>query len=150
PGVLVSGGPQAAAGNWQGGATTVFGGDTGGFLAYQMENGAHLSIRDTFIDGGSQSTTAASVSGNGAFTWASSLFCLTNPSNPVISFNNFHGVAAFMGAYMYGCGNNNIAITGDGTGGKFLALGITNVSVTPNWFTDTTSPADTMEFLNSI
>jgi hypothetical protein len=50
--VNVIGGPEAAAGSWQGGATNIFAGASyGENLSYQVSNGARVGVRDIWHDG---------------------------------------------------------------------------------------------------
>ena len=51
--VNVIGGPEAAAGSWQGGATNIFAGASyGENLSYEVSNGAHVGVRDIWYDAG--------------------------------------------------------------------------------------------------
>ena len=51
--VIVTGGPSAAQGLWQGGATNIFAGaSAGNYVSYGVSNGAHVGVRDIWNDAG--------------------------------------------------------------------------------------------------
>jgi hypothetical protein len=144
--INVTGGPSAAAGLWQGGATNIFAGlSLGNYLGYQVSNGAHVIIRDTFNDGGGCAPTCnkmANVTGASTFSYAGSTLNLPSGSPVAISLNDFQGTAALDNLYTVG----DIGITGNGGTARVLGAGLVGPSTT--FFSNTSSPAATTEFLN--
>jgi hypothetical protein len=144
--VVVTGGPSAAAGLWQGGATNIFNGaSSGSYITYGISNGAHVGIRDIWNDAASGQMTVANVTGIGTFTYAGAEVAL--PGTPgtltAVSLDNFQGTAALINLWT----NGNVDITGTGTGANVLGLGLVGPSTT--FFSNSSSPAATVEFLNS-
>jgi hypothetical protein len=144
--INVTGGPSAAAGLWQGGATNIFAGvSLGNYLGYQVSNGAHVIIRDTFNDGGGCAPTCnqiANVTGASTFSYAGSTLNLPSGSPVAISLNDFQGTAALVNLYTLG----DIDITGNGGTARVLGAGLVGPSTT--FFSNTSSPATTTHFLN--
>jgi hypothetical protein len=143
--VVVTGGPSAAQGLWQGGATNIFAGSSAGnYLGYAVSNGAHVGVRDTFNDSGAGGSLVANVTGASTFTYAGSALYLAGSAPNVISLNNFQGTAALLNLIM----NGDIDISGNGGSAKVLGPGLVGPSAT--FFSNTSSPAAAVEFLNSL
>jgi hypothetical protein len=144
--INVTGGPSAAAGLWQGGATNIFAGvSLGNYLGYTVSNGAHVGISDIFNDGGGCSPTCsqiANVTGTSTFSYAGSFLALPRGSPVAISLNNFQGTAALLNLYTLG----DVNIAGNGAGARVLGAGLVGPSTT--FFSNTSSPAATTQFLN--
>jgi hypothetical protein len=142
--INVIGGPSAAAGLWQGGATNIFAGaTTENHIAYGASNGAHLNAIDLWQDAGPGTLNVANVTGTSTFTYASSAVYMPSSSGIGVSLNNFQGTAALANLNT----NANINITGNGGTARVLGLGLVGPSAT--FFSNTSSPAATTEFLNS-
>jgi hypothetical protein len=143
-GLLVTGGPQAAAGMWQGGSTAIFLGlSADNYYTYGVSNGAHVAVEGVWNDtGASGGNLIVNVTGTSTFSYAGSMLALF--SGPTVSPNNFQGTAALVNLNTSG----NIDITGNGGTARVLGLGLVGPSTT--FFSDTTSPADTMKFLNGL
>jgi len=142
--VVVTGGPSAAAGNWQGGATNIFSGaSSGNYIGYGISNGARVGIRDIWNDAGSGQMTVANVTGIGAFTYAGAELALPGSNLTAVSINNFQGTAALVNLYT----NGNVSISGNDANAQVLGLGLVGPSAT--FFSGSSSPAATIEFLNS-
>jgi Pectate lyase superfamily protein len=143
--VVVTGGPDAAAGRWQGGVTNVFAGAACcNYISYKVSNGAHVSVRDIWYDSGTGGLEASSITGASTFTYAGSEVAVGGSSSPSFLFSNFQGgTAALLNLNFYG----TVSLTGSGTGSQVLGLGL--VSYQPTFWNDTTKPADTTEFLDS-
>ena len=142
---VVTGGTMAAAGNWQGGAFNAFGGaSSNNYQNYAVSNGAHLTIQALWNDGTSPTNLIAAVTGIGSFSYVGS--AVNMPVFGELGFNvtNYTGSLAFVNLGM----NSGIDISGNGGGGNTLGLGL--VGPSPTFWSDTTSPADTMEFLNGF
>jgi hypothetical protein len=72
--VNVTGGPEAAAGRSQGGATNIFAGASyGENLSYEVPNGAHVGVRDIWYDGSDGGGQIAEITGASTFTYAGSI-----------------------------------------------------------------------------
>jgi hypothetical protein len=144
--VVVTGGPSAAQGLWQGGATNIFAGASGGnYIGYGVSNGAHVGIRDTFNDNGAGGNLVANVAGTSTFTYAGSALYLQGSAPPVISLNNFQGTAVLLNLIT----NGNIDITGNGGTARVLSLGLVGPSAT--FFANhSSSPAVTGAFLHGL
>jgi hypothetical protein len=144
--INVTGGPSAAAGLWQGGATNIFAGvSLGNYLGYQVSNGARAIASGTFNDGGGCAPTCtkvANVTGPSTFTYAGSFLALPSGSPVALSLNNFQGTAALLNLYTLG----DVDINGNGGTGRVLGAGLVGPSTT--FFNNTSSPATTTEFLN--
>jgi len=141
---VITGGAQAAAGNWQGGTTNVWGGSIANdYQNFGVSNGAHVSLVAVWAEGTPETVLVANVTGISAFTYAGSAVNMTAPGGQVaLALNNFQGVAALTGLFS----NGTTHITGNGTGGKVAGIGMVGPSST--FFSDTSSPADTSELLN--
>jgi hypothetical protein len=121
--VNVIGGPEAAAGSWQGGATNIFAGASyGENLSYQVSNGAHVGVRDIWYDGSDGGGQIAEITGASTFTYAGSILALGGAGS--ISFNDFHGTAALLNLEMWG----GVDITGNGSSAQILGLGLDGYS----------------------
>jgi Pectate lyase superfamily protein len=142
--VVVTGGPSAAQGLWQGGATNIFAGaSAGNYLGYGVSNGAHVGIRDNFNDAGAGGNLVANVTGTSTFTYAGSALYLPGSAPPVISLNNFQGAAALLNLNT----NGDIHIIGNGGTARVLGLGLVGTSA--QFFANHSStPADTAAFLH--
>ena len=144
--VNVTGGPSAAAGLWQGGATNIFAGVAfGNHLGYQVSNGAHVMVRDTFNDAGGcnpNCNQVANVTGTSTFSYAGSFVSLPSSSSVALALNNFQGTAALLNLYTLG----SVNISGNGGTAKALGAGLVGPSTT--FFANTSSPAATTQFLN--
>jgi hypothetical protein len=145
--INVTGGSSAAAGLWQGGVTNLFAGlGFGNYLGYQVANGAHVIVRDTFNDGGGCAPTCdqiANVTGTSILTYAGSFLGLPSGSPVAVSLNNFQGTAALLNLYTLG----DINITGNSGTARVLGAGLVGPSTT--FFSNTSSPAAATEFPNS-
>jgi hypothetical protein len=84
----------------------------------------------------------ANVTGASTFTYAGSPLYLPSGSSLAISLNNFQGKAALVNLNT----NGDIDITGNGGTAQVLGLGLVGLSA--QFFTNTSSPAATTEFLN--
>jgi hypothetical protein len=134
--VNVTGGPSAGAGLWQGGATNIFAGSsTGNHFGYGVANGAHVGVRDVWNELG----TGINVTGTSTFTYAGAMVGV-----PTVSLDNFQGTAALVNLATDG----DINITGNGSTARVLGLGLVGPSTT--FFSNTSSPAATTEFLNGL
>jgi hypothetical protein len=143
--VVVTGGPSAAAGLWQGGTTNIFAGaTTGNYVNYGVSNGAHFSVRDVWNDACCSQVRAADVTGTSTFSYAGSAINLPSGATTAISLNNFQGTAALLNLGLSG----TIDITGNGGTARVLGLGLVGPSAT--FFSNTSSPAAAVEFLNSL
>jgi len=141
--VVVTGGPSAAQGLWQGGATNIFAGaSAGNYLSYGVSNGAHVGVRDIWYDSGAGGARVANVTGTGTFSYAGSALYLPTSGALGISLDNFQGTAALVNLNT----NGNIDITGNGGTAKVLGLGLVGPSKT--FFSNTSSPSASIEFLN--
>jgi hypothetical protein len=141
--VDVTGGPDASQGDWQGGATNIFAGESSGnYIGYNVSNGAHFSVRDTWNDAGSRGNLIANVTGKGAFSYAGSTLYLPSASPLVISLSNFQGTAAFVNLIT----NGSAKITGNGSNAQVLGLGLVGPST--SFFSNTSKPVAAAEFLN--
>jgi hypothetical protein len=148
--VKVLGGPSAAQGLWQGGATNIFAGlASGNYITYGVSNGAHVGVRGTWFDtgaGGVPFYDIADVTGPSTFTYAgSTLYIPSNPNNntTAISLHDFRGTAGLINLKM----NGQINITGNGGIGRVLGLGLVGPGT---FFKNTSGPAATAGFLNGI
>jgi hypothetical protein len=143
--VIVTGGPSAAQGLWQGSATNIFAGaSAGNYLGYGVSNGAHVGVRDTFNDSGAGGNLVANVSGTSTFTYAGSALYLPGSAPNAISLNNFQGTAALLNLIT----NGGIEITGNSENAQVLGLGLVGPSTT--FFSNTSNPTAAVEFLNSL
>jgi Pectate lyase superfamily protein len=131
-GVVVTGGTRAAAGNWQGGATNIFAGlAAANYYGWQTSGGAHLAVEDVWNDAGGTSSNQNSVfiaTGIGTVTYSGGLLA-TSTGDRYLVLNNFTGVAGLVGNEVYcpnnSCAsNNNVDITGTGSGASDLGLGL--------------------------
>jgi hypothetical protein len=121
--VNVTGGPEAAAGRWQGGATNIFAGASyGENLSYEVSNGAHVGVRDIWYDGSDGGGQIAEITGASTFTYAGSILALGGTSS--ISFDDFRGTAALLNLELWG----GVDITGNGSGAQILGLGLDGYS----------------------
>jgi hypothetical protein len=142
--VKVTGGPSAAQGLWEGGATNIFAGaSAGNYLSYAVSNGAHVGVRDIWYDASAGGGQAANVTGTSTFTYAGSALYLPGSSPLAISLDNFQGTAALLNLNT----NGDIVITGNGMNARVLGLGL--VGPSPTFFTNASNPAAATEFLNS-
>ena len=142
--LVVTGGPQAAAGNWQGGVTNVFLCLTAdNYYSYGVSGGAHVAVQGNWNDtGATGGNLIANVTGTSAFTYAGSMLALF-PSAPItVSLNNFQGTAALVNLHT----TSNIDITGNGGTARVLGLGLVGPSA--QFFSNTSSPASTIGFMN--
>jgi hypothetical protein len=141
--INVTGGLSAAQGLWQGGATNIFAGASCcNYNSYGVSNGAHVGIRDIWYDAGGGGNLVANVTGTSTFTFAGSTLYLLGSASPAISLNNFQGKAALLNLNT----NADIDITGNGGTAQVLGLGLVGPST--QFFTNSSSPAATIEFLN--
>jgi hypothetical protein len=141
--VVVTGGPLAAQGHWQGGATNIFAGlSTGNYFGYSVSNAAHVGVRDIWNDAAAGQMAIANLTGASTFTYAGSALYLPGSSSLALSLNNFQGMAALVNLNT----NGDIAITGNGGTAQVLGLGLVGPSA--QFFTNGSSPAATTEFLN--
>jgi hypothetical protein len=153
-GVIVTGGAQAAAGNWQGGATNVFAGlAAANYYGWQTSGGAHLAVEDVWNDQGGSNTnqnTVFTATGIGTVTYSGGLLA-TYTGDPYLVLNNFTGVAGLVANEVFcpnnACAsNNNVNITGTGSGASDLGLGL--VGSNSGFFAVAGSP--TYELVNSL
>ncbi len=142
--ISIVGGTQAAANNWQGGATNSFLGlSADNYYAYGTSNGAHVVIDGSWNDvGGSGGHLIFNASGIGAISYLGSEAALFS-GTPTVALTNFQGVAALANISSTG----DMDIIGNGSGGKVLGLGLTGPTTT--FFSNTASPSPTTELLNS-
>ncbi len=141
--LVVTGGPSAMKGVWQGGATNIFAGSSSGnYVSYSVSNGAHVGIQDIWNDAGSGQNHVADITGASTFSYAGSAINLPSGTSLAISLNNFQGTAALVNLNTHG----NVDITGNGSNANVLGLGLVGPSTT--FFSNTSSPAATIEFLN--
>lgn len=143
-GLKVTGGSQAASGNWQGGATNVFSGAaSGNDTTYSVSGGAHTLIRDAFYDLGAGGNHIANATGNHTvFSYLGSTLYLGN--DPIVSLTSFAGGTAALvnlDSTESGSTTAHLAASGDGTAAQVAAIGVVGTAAAP--FTDSTSPADT-------
>jgi hypothetical protein len=143
--VVVTAGPSAAAGLWQGGATNIFAGAaSGNYVNYNVSNGAHFSVQAVWNDACCSQVRAADVTGTSTFTYAGSAINLPSGASVAISLNNFQGTAALVNLGT----NAAINITGaSGTNAKVLGLGL--VGQSSAFFSDIARPSATTGFLVS-
>jgi len=111
--VVVTGGPSAAAGLWQGGVTNIFTGnsfqvDTG----YDVSNGAHVMVRDVWTE--TVNTRLAYISGLSTYTFAGS-WTGTPPGTSLATITDLQGSAAFVNDATNG---SHIRVTGSQHRGK--------------------------------
>ena len=105
--VIVTGGPSAAGGTWQGGATNIFAGAaSGNYLSYAVSNGAHVAVRDIWYDSNADNigwvgNAIANVTGASTFTYAGSAVNMKPPDGSKVAFslNNFQGTAALLNLF---------------------------------------------------
>jgi len=142
--VIVTGGPSAAAGRWQGGATNIFAGEaSGNYVNWGVSDGAHFTVLDVWNDACCSQIRAADVSGAGTtFSYAGSQIWLPSRASVAISLNTFQGTAALANLGMSG----NVNITDDGGTAQVLGLGLVGSSTT--FFSNTSNPTATTEFLD--
>jgi hypothetical protein len=141
--VVVTGGPSAAAGLWQGGATNIFAGAaSGNYVNYGVSNGAHFSVQGVWNDACCSQIMAADVTGTSTFSYAGSAINLPSGATVAISLHNFQGPAALVNLGTSG----NIEITGNGLNAQVLGLGLVGPSAT--FFSNTSSPTATTHFLH--
>ena len=141
--INVVGGPSAAAGLWQGGATNIFAGSsTENYISYGVSNGAHVAVQTVWNDAGPGQAGVANITGTSTFTYAGSLLALPSGSALAVALANFQGTAAFLNLNT----NGDIDITGNGGAAQVLGLGLVGPSTT--FFSNTSSPAAASEFLN--
>jgi hypothetical protein len=142
--VLVTGGTLAAAGNWQGGVTNFFCGDAAQVgYAFMTSNGAHLGVEDFWNE--TIPTAYADVTGSGTLS-LSGAWLGVNAGSLVATLHDFHGTAAIANVAT-NVSSGTVNITGDGTGGKVLVIGLTSPATT--LLNNTASPSPSVEFLNS-
>jgi hypothetical protein len=138
--VNVVGGPSAAQGLWQGGATNVFASaSTFNYIGYRVSNGAHVAVRDVWNENHNQ---IADVTGTSTFTYAGSHQHLLSSTLTAIALNNFQGNAALVNLNIKG----NIDIIGNVGTARVLGLGLVGPSA--QFYTNTSNPAAATEFLN--
>jgi hypothetical protein len=140
--VNVTGGPSAAAGLWRGGATNIFAADSEyNDNPYSVSNGAHVSVRGMWNEAG---TLLANLTGTGTFTLADSQASIARSGLLTASLNNFQGTAALVTLLT----TSNIDIIGNGGTARVLGLGLVGPSAT--FFSNSSSPAATTQFLNGL
>jgi hypothetical protein len=136
--IIVTGGPSAASGLWQGGATNIFAGaSSGNYVSYGASNGAHVGVRDIWYDNGAGGNLIANVTGTGAFTYIGSALNLPRGATQAISLTNFQGTAALVNLGM----NGDVNITGNSSNARVLGLGLVGPSDT--FFSTSSSSAAT-------
>jgi Pectate lyase superfamily protein len=141
--LVVTGGPSAAQGLWQGGTTNIFAGAAAGnYLSYGVSNGAHVGVRDTWYDNGAGGNLVANVTGTSTFTYAGSALYLAAISALGISLDNFQGTAALINIQT----NSHIDITGNSGTAQVLGLGLVGPS-TQFFVNHNSTPAATTAFL---
>lgn len=143
-GLKVIGGTNAAAGNWLGSTTNIFGGISSDQpLAYSTTNGSHVTIWGPWNDIGHGGAQVLGAAGQfGAVTYAGSKI-LTGGTTSII-LSGFQGLAGLVGDFLDG----NISLTGAGSGAQNLGAGL--VGPSSAFFSDTTSPAATTVFINGF
>jgi hypothetical protein len=104
--------------------------------------GAHVVVEDVWNDAGGSQMAIANISGIGAFSYAGSQMHLPGSPTYAIQLNNLQGTVALANLQT----DSNINMTGTGTSGNVLGLGL--VGVLGTFFNNTSSPAVTTEFLN--
>ncbi len=155
-GIVVTGGAHGAAVNsyLQFQDSCVSGPQT---LGYKASGSAHVNVNGTW----NESTSALvairpmNITGSGVFSWVGSVSGFQPVIADTATVTNFTGTVAFVGlnpenncANVGGtCGTySNFTISGtSNSSANVLGLGI--VGVSSSFWNDTTSPADTMEFL---
>ena len=141
--LVVTGGPSAAQGLWQGGATNIFAGaSAGNNISYGVSNGAHVGVRDIWYDSGAGGSQLANITGASTFTYAGSPVNMPASGQLALSLDNFQGTAAILNLNT----NGDIDITGNGGTARVLGLGLVGPSTI--FFSNTSSPAASIEFLN--
>ncbi|MGH7224820.1 MAG: peptidoglycan-binding protein, partial [Gemmataceae bacterium] len=144
--VKVTGGPYAAHGLWQGGATNIFAGaSAGNYIGYSVSNGGHLGVRWIWNDaGGGTEAEIASVTGTSTFSYeGAAVYQPTCAAGPAIDFDDFHGTAALVNLNM----SCTVDISGDGSNGNVLGVGLVSGVAAP-FFTNDSTPAASSTFLN--
>jgi hypothetical protein len=146
--MVVTGGPLAAAGNWQGGATNIFAGLTAdNYHSYGVSNGAHVAVNGVWNDtGASGGGLIANVTGTSTFTYAGSKLALFPTSPITVSLDNFQGTAALVNLDTSG----DIHITGNGGTARVLGLGLVGPSAQFFRNSNTSSPASRIQFLKGL
>jgi hypothetical protein len=150
-GLSVIGGASAAGGNWLGGATNIFNGQSSqNSTLFTVSNSGHFSSRQFWNDfGGAGGGPILTASGTGGAVSLMGTIAAIGSGQASVSLTNFSGASAIIGLNSTEpCpgGPSNEVVSGTGTGNN-LNLGAVGVpSVAP--FSDTTSPADTSGFLD--
>jgi hypothetical protein len=145
-GLKVVGGSSASSGTWLGGMTYTYAGIyAGNDTAISLANGGHLHITNCWDESGSGEVEFANVTGIGKFTLANCIVAMGVGSTYTVNMHAFQGTAALLS--FRPLNNDDVTITGDGTNGKVLAIGL--AAIAP-FFSNTTSPADTYEFLTGV
>jgi hypothetical protein len=141
--VDVIGGALAGAGNWQGGETNLFAGDSfGSANGYTLSNGAHVSIRNVWNDNAAGGSLGMNVIDNSVVSYSGSNLYLPTLGSVGITVPNFQGIFAVEGIST----NGTIQITGSAAAGNVLGVGLVGPSST--FFSNTSSPTAASEFLN--
>lgn len=153
-GLLVKGGPLAAAGNPQGGKTNVFAAAAGAnYLSFQATNGADLIVRDCWYEGTGNSTLAI-VSDNSNFTWEGGQFAVPvdGSNGPAVLLQSHSGLCTVL------CGALTSYVSADsGSSGNIWVAGINfqgtyapnGPNATPNQYATVNSGSGTAFFNNN-
>jgi hypothetical protein len=135
PSTKVTGGPQAAMGNWLGGVTKLISGSSAGnYVDFSVTGGAHLVIEDIWKDsnadnfGWDGNQHQLTASGASVVTYAGSAINVLSLNTTVMNLAGFTGTAAFVNIGMNNI-SSNVVVT-SGTGANVLGLGLSGQSST--------------------
>src|SRR5262249_10859202 len=96
-------------------------------------------------------TLLLDLTGNGVLNYSGSQYGVNSSQLHGTQITNFTGTASLVGLFQPSCGGTcdygNFSLTGNGSGGNVLGLGL--VSANGTFWQDTTSPPDTNKLLNS-
>ena len=116
---IVATGPLSV---WNGACLNIFAGaSSGNPSSYQISNGAHVSVFDTWYDNGAGGNRRLSATGGGAVTFFGGTAAEGGSGAPAFSLNNFTGNAALVGGGVSGGG---ISFSGSGASANDLVLGM--------------------------
>ena len=109
-------------GVWQGSQFSVFAGAASGDpTSYQVSNGGHLMVRDSWFDTGDGGIQRLNITGGGgAVSFSGGQSNMNRGSVPSFAIANFSGTFALLGGEIVG---DNIGISGTGAGSNDLIAG---------------------------
>ena len=141
--VKVIGGSLAAAGNWQGGKTNIFGGNSSAnALTYEASQGAHVNVQDAWYETASGSHFI-NLTGISVFSFSGGRVALPfSASIAAFDVHDFAGKAAFLSSKIDG----SVMISGNGLSASVLTLGLVGPA---DFYFNTTLPQATSLFINN-